>query len=76
MTEQWMKWVQRFRLAIYASLFLTLAVIEVSHLVYASPTMEVSDDEGEKNEFWPPDMVPHPHPPGSGPSGPGEPELA
>lgn len=42
----------------------------------AEPNIEIADDEGEKNEFWPADMVPHPHPPGSGPSGPSDPEMA
>jgi hypothetical protein len=38
--------------------------------------VEASDSDGQSNEFWPCDWVPHPHPPGGGPSGPGEPEMA
>lgn len=30
----------------------------------------------EPEAFWPPDLIPHPTPPGHEPSGPGEPELA
>lgn len=37
---------------------------------------EVNDSNGEQNEFWPPDMIPHPNPPWEQPSGPGEPEMA
>ena len=40
-------------------------------------------EPGERNSspdgpiaFWPPDVIPHPHVPGSEPSGSGEPELA
>lgn len=45
---------------------------------YASPDrdVEVTDGGSESNEFWPPDIVPHPIPPGDGPTGPGKPELA
>lgn len=32
--------------------------------MYAAPRAEVTeDDETSKNEFWPPDLIPHPHPP-------------
>ncbi len=34
-----------------------------------------SEDE-TSNEFWPPDLVPHPDLPGTGPSGTGEPDMA
>lgn len=29
----------------------------------------------EPQAFWPPDLIPHPHNPNDGPSGPGKPEL-
>jgi hypothetical protein len=35
----------------------------MSTLSIASPDTEVDDKDSETNEFWPPDMVPHPHPP-------------
>ena len=57
--------------------FLTLiAALIFCAPAFAVPDCEVDDSNGEQNEFWPADMVPHPHPPGSGPSGPGEPEMA
>lgn len=77
MIEAMMTFVQRIRAGIYISLFLVLAFLAIKPLLHATPIRcEVDDTSGEQNEFWPPDMVPHPHPPGSGPSGPGERELA
>lgn len=66
------KWVWNLRTAIYVVGILGFIV----SVAVASPHGEAQDPEPEKEEFWPPDMVPHPHPPGSGPSGPGEPEMA
>lgn len=77
MTEAMMMFVQKVRAGIYISLFIVLAFMAIHSYVHAHPTdAEVSDSDGESSEFWPPDMVPHPHPPGNGPSGPGEPEMA
>jgi hypothetical protein len=38
--------------------------------------IESEDPEPEKNEFWPPDMVPHPVPPWEQPKDPNEGDLA
>jgi hypothetical protein len=51
-------------------------LIAFGAFAFADESGEVTESDGETSEFWPPDIVPHPHPPGSGPSGPGEPELA
>ncbi len=53
-----------------------LAGLFMANLACASPQGEARDPNPESEEFWPDDMIPHPHPPGSGPSGPGEPEMA
>ena len=37
--------------------------------------IESLQDNGPQT-FWPPDLIPHPHDPNGGPSGPGKPELA
>ncbi len=37
---------------------------------------EVEDSNGEQNEFWPPDMIPHPNPPWDQPSEPGGGDMA
>lgn len=55
--------------------FLVAILLSLSFAAHGIES-EVADDEGEKNEFWAPDMVPHPHPPWEQPSGPGEPEMA
>lgn len=47
--------------------------IETAEL-FMNPKIEVEDSNGEKEEFWPPDMVPHPHPPGSEPKQPSDPQ--
>lgn len=38
-------------------------------LAQGNETPQCSEDPGfqEQEEFWPPDMIPHPTPPGSGP---------
>lgn len=77
MTEAMMTFVQRIRAGIYLSLFIAITFLALQPYLHASPCQcETSDSNGESSEFWPADMVPHPHPPGSGPSGPGEPERA
>lgn len=57
-------------------LYVILTGFLMVNLGFASPQGEAKDPQPESEEFWPADMVPHPHPPGSGPSGPGEPEMA
>ncbi len=59
MTEELMKIVQRFRLAIYA--IAILCVIWISSLNFASQICPI--DTAETVAFWPPDLVPHPMPP-------------
>lgn len=77
MTEAMMTLVQRLRAGIYISLFLVLTFVAIKPLLHAAPIpCEAEDSNGEQHEFWPADMVPHPHPPGDGPSGGPEPELA
>ena len=44
-------------------------------LAMASPDNNTENNTPDSEEFWPPDMVPHPHPPGGGPKK-DEPELA
>ncbi len=39
-------------------------------------TADTETQDETTNECWPCDWVPHPHIPGTGPSGPGEPEMA
>jgi hypothetical protein len=56
-------------------LYALLTGIYLTSFVFADPTAETSDSDGESNELWPCDWVPHPSPPG-GPSGPGEPKMA
>lgn len=41
-----------------------------------NPEAETDNSSGPENEFWPADLVPHPHPPWNQPSGPSKPELA
>jgi hypothetical protein len=46
--------------------YLIAALIALSSPTFAVDT-EVKEDEQQSSEFWPADMVPHPHIPGSGP---------
>ncbi|NGX61106.1 MAG: hypothetical protein K940chlam9_00587 [Chlamydiae bacterium] len=52
-----------------------IAVFSWSGSLFALPECDVQDSNGEQSEFWPADMVPHPHLPGSGPTGPGESKI-
>lgn len=38
-------------------------IFTISGLCAAYPALTQEDSNGEKDEFWPPDIVPHPHPP-------------
>ncbi len=58
MTENMTKFVHRFRAGIYILLYLVVIFAEIHHYVHAEPTKIESPAT-----FWPPDMVPHPHPP-------------
>lgn len=76
MTQKMMKFVLNFRAVLYGVGF---AALIVSATLHAFPYLPENTEETpslDKEMFWPPDLVPHPHPPGSGPSGPGEPEMA
>lgn len=53
-----------------------IGMIFSASFLSASPSFESKDSDGESSEFWPCDWIPHPHPPGSGPSDSGEPEMA
>ncbi|MCH9610078.1 MAG: hypothetical protein S4CHLAM81_11490 [Chlamydiales bacterium] len=53
-----------------------LMVLFIGVPAFAVPQASSENSNGEVQEFWPPDLIPHPHLPGSGPSGPGEPEMA
>lgn len=35
----------------------------MGNLALANPHTSSEDSDGEQDEFWPPDMVPHPRPP-------------
>lgn len=58
-----MNWIHKIR---YAIILAGICAFAVS--VYAThPSTEAKDPEPEREEFWPPDMVPHPGPPHSPP---------
>ncbi len=59
-----------------ARIFLTmLVVLFVGISAFANPQASSEDSKGDSRDFWPPDLIPHPHPPGIEPSGPSEPEM-
>ena len=68
MREEVFRVVLRVRVLIYVCMLFMGLLLACSSLI-ACPC-EVTENDGEKSEFWPPDLVPHPHPPGTGPSGP------
>ncbi len=43
---------------------------------YVCDTGESSDDSSGSNDFWPPDMIPHPSCPGDGPGEKQEPVMS
>lgn len=56
------------RTAIYLSLFIAVIMLQLQEWGYCnSPAIEVEDPQPESEDFWPPDMVPHPGRPGEGP---------
>lgn len=58
MSERMMKMVHKFRIGIYLLLFGAVILSQILHYVHAEePKVE------SPQTFWPPDMVPHPHPP-------------
>lgn len=72
-----MKYIYDLRSAIYVTMFAVLAVGSFTNTLKASPTYcDVDNSNPEQEDFWPADMVPHPHIPGSGPKGPNERELS
>lgn len=56
-----------------AFFLLTLGVL--FNLAIASPQTSQDDSNDEQEEFWPADMIPHPHIPGTGPNGTSETEM-
>lgn len=64
MTEAMMTFVHRIRIGIYIALFVTITLVALKPYLFASPPQtETSDSNGESDEFWPADMIPHPMPP-------------
>ena len=57
MNEKLMKFVLNFRIAIYAIGIAAFAGSYLYHHLQANEPIQSED------AFWPPDMVPHPHPP-------------
>lgn len=58
MSESLFKFVHQFRAAIYILIFLVVIGLTIHNYLKAEePKIE------SPQTFWPPDMVPHPHPP-------------
>ena len=53
-----------------ASIFLICSLIFAPQGINYAFNVQSEDVESESSEFWPADMVPHPHIPGTGPREP------
>ncbi len=81
MKWEWMKMIYKIRICMYV---LGIAAFTIATLVKCAHASEIeqkcdtesSDDGTDGNNFWPPDIIPHPHIPGTGPSGPRDPDMA
>ena len=68
MTETIMNLAIKFRILIYIAAFAAI-VVKAELVLQAHEQEKVRDEQA----FWPPDLIPHPHPPYDPPSG--EPEM-
>jgi len=55
--ENWSKRIMFFRMFTYICMFIAIMVLGIKACASESESSE------EKNEFWGPDWIPHPHPP-------------
>jgi len=62
-----MNFVHMVRALIYLSLVAAVIFITLQPYLYATQSEDSIEDVVQENVFWPPDMIPHPMPPGSGP---------
>ena len=67
MNEKTVKIVHYVRIGIYLAMFTAFACVALNKLHAHEQQIEAQDPEPESEEFWPPDMVPHPGMPGEGP---------
>lgn len=71
MTEKTNKIVSYVRIWIYVTMFLAFGYLAIQNCygleTKCVDTVEANDPEPESEDFWPPDMVPHPGIPGDGP---------
>lgn len=77
MTEKFLSWVFRIRFWLYCIGLLALLTCSVRacNCTVVAYELEVVEPE-EREDFWPPDFIPHPLPPWDRPKRPSEGDLA
>lgn len=65
------------RAVLYVAMFIAFFVYCIFHsFAYETPIFDCADQDPESQEFWPPDMIPHPTVPGDGPKKHNEGDMA